>query len=271
MPDLGKPPTAIQKSRRHLIKMSAIAASAIFARLAKTKSAAAQVIPQPPPAPPGTCFLKGTTIRTASGDRKVEDLAAGDLLPTVFGGTCPIQRIEGYTRKKSDTTKAWSKDVLPVRVARSALGPDVPHADLYITKAHALLIDGVLVMAGSLINGTTITLHDAREHDELEFFHIKLASHDVIYAEGAPCETLFYAEEGAADLAGHLRWHGLPTPKEAPCVPLLGSVGSRRSDIKSHFRSAISPWIDRRQKLDIIRDRLEERGIALARQSELVS
>ena len=260
MPDLEKPSTGIQRSRRHLVKMGAIAASALLTRI---KPAAAQTTFAPPPLPP-PCFLKGTTIRTANGDRKVEDLAVGDLVPTVFGGTRPIQRIECYTRKKSDPTKAWSKDVLPVRVARSALGPDVPHADLYITRAHALLIDGVLVMAGSLINGTTITLYDAREHDELEFFHIKLASHDVIYAEGAPCETLFYAEQGAADLAGHLRWHGLPTPKEAPCVPLLGSVG-RRSEIKSRFRSAISPWIDRRQRLDVIRDKIEERGIALMR------
>ena len=53
----------------------------------------------------------------------------------------------------------WVKDVLPVRVARSALGPNTPHADLYVTKEHALLINGVLVTAGSLINGTTITLY----------------------------------------------------------------------------------------------------------------
>lgn len=35
--------------------------------------------------------------------------------------------------------------------------------------------------AGSLINGTTITLNDASDHSELEFFHIKLARHNVIY------------------------------------------------------------------------------------------
>jgi hypothetical protein len=59
--------------------------------------------------------------------------------------------------ERSDPAKAWVKDVLPIRVARSALGPGVPHADLYVTEQHALLIDGVLVAAGNLINGTTIT------------------------------------------------------------------------------------------------------------------
>jgi hypothetical protein len=43
------------------------------------------------------------------------------------------------------------------------------------------------VTAGSLINGT-IAFCDARELDELEFFHIKLERHNVIYAEGAPAK-----------------------------------------------------------------------------------
>jgi len=32
--------------------------------------------------------------------------------------------------------------VLPVRIARSTLGFDVPCADLFVTKEHALLADG---------------------------------------------------------------------------------------------------------------------------------
>jgi hypothetical protein len=37
----------------------------------------------------------------------------------------------------------------------------------------------------------------------------------------------------------------------------------------SRVRSALSPWADYRRKLDVIRDRLEERGIALFDASEL--
>ena len=138
--------------------------------------------------------------------------------------------------------------------------------DGVITKR---LVDiGVLVTAGSLINGTTITLYEASERNELEFFHIKLARHDVIYAEGAPCETLLDVDANAINFAEYLRDYGPPIIEDARCAPWVGF--GPRVEMKSHFRSAISPWIDRRQKLDIIRDELEKRGTALLQQSEFV-
>jgi hypothetical protein len=266
MPDLDRRRTGIGKSRRHLIRAGVIGASAILAHLSRLNPATANCGNNGKDVGQGCeqCFLKGTMIRTAGGHRKIDDLAPGDLLPTVFGGVCSIKSIRRYTGKRSDPTKAWAKDVLPVRVARSALGPDIPHDDLYVTQEHALLIDGVLVTAGSLINGTTITLYAASEHNELEFFHIKLARHNAIYAEGVPCETLRNFDESAVNFAKYLRRYGPPTTQEAPCAPLLSCTGARR-EIKSRFRSAISPWIDRRQKIDIIRDELEERGIAVLR------
>ena len=81
---------------------------------------------------------------------KLEDLAVGGLLPTGFGGIRPIQLIARHS------------------VDRTLFG---------------LFIDDVLVSAGSLINEMTITLYAARELNELEFFHIKLDSHDGIHAE----------------------------------------------------------------------------------------
>jgi hypothetical protein len=140
---------------------------------------------------------------------------------------------------------------------------------LYVSAAHALLIDGVLVAAGNLINDTTITRYNARELDELEFFHIKLERHNVIYAEGAPSETLLEVDESAANFVEYLREHGVTT-RENPCAPLL-RYGYRRGEIKSCFRSAILPWIDRRQQVDIIRDKLDARGVALLQQSALIS
>jgi len=212
------------------------------------------------------CFLRGTAIRTVDGYRKIEDLAVGDLLPTLFGGVRPIRWIGRYCVRKS-APGDWATDARPVRIAASALGPGVPYTTLYVTQPHALLIDGVLVAAGSLINGTSITLDPARELDQLEYFHIKLESHDVIVAEGAECETLLSVEEND-DFVGALGTQGATTIEDGRCAPLL-SLRVPRARMKSRFRSAISPWIDRRQPYDVIRDYLEDRGAALRNQQAL--
>ena len=118
MPGLEKPPAGLQSSRRNLIRIGAIVASAI---IAKTTSAAADDFHRDDfdrdrdrdwhgdrdSHRDFHCFLKGTTVCTADGDRKIEDLAVGDLLPTIFGGISPIQWIGRYRFKKSNREKAW--------------------------------------------------------------------------------------------------------------------------------------------------------------------
>ena len=204
------------------------------------------------------CFLKGTKIRTAEGERGIEDLAIGDLLPTMSGVLRPVQWIGRYSFKKSDPSKVWAKEALPVRIARSALAPNVPHADLYLTALHGVLIDGVLVPAEALIDGSTVARHEP-EGDEMEFFHVKLESHDVIYAEGAPVETLLHVDESFVNFAEYLRQYGTPAD-EARCAPYVHIQGGR-VELMSRLRSALSPFIDLRDQADVVRDRLEEAGI----------
>jgi hypothetical protein len=265
-----------QRTRRNTMKMGAILAFAALGSVSKTDPASANCGNNGKLVGNGcakgdatNCFLKGTTIRTVSGDRKIEDLAIGELLPTMFGGLRPIQWIGRYPIKRSDPSKPWVKDALPVRIARSALAPNVPHADLYVTRGHSLLIDGVLVPAEVLINGTTITRHEAREYDELEFFHIKLESHDVIYAEGMPAETLLNVGESAVNFAEYLRQYGTARRGEDRCAPHIHIWGGR-IELMSRVRSALSPWIDLRDRADVVRDQLEERGFVDSRQFETI-
>jgi hypothetical protein len=253
-----------QRTRRNIMTAGVVLASAAVANLATTRRGAASNGHEND----SKCLLSGTTIQTADGVCKVEDLASGDLLPTMFGGMRPIQWIARYPLKKSNPSKPWVKDALPVRVARSALAPDVPHTDLYVTSGHALFIDGLLVPVGDLINGTSIT-RDECDCDELEYFNIKVEGHDVIYAEGAPVETLLEVDEFAVNFAEYFRRYGVPETQETPCAPLV-TYGGGRGEFKSRIRSAMSPWLDRREPLDVIRDRLEERGIALSRPFETV-
>jgi Hint domain len=207
------------------------------------------------------CYLRGTKILTVTGERCIEDLAIGDWLPTVFGGARPIEWIGSWQYQKRDRAEPWKRHARPVRIVRSALAPGVPHADLFVTYGHALFIDGVLIPAGALINGLTITLDAAAQLDQLEYFHIKLATHDVIYAEGAPCESLLYVDETARNHAEYQSRNRTSEPLDSYCAPVLCSGGG--GELKSRIRSLFVPWV-RPQKIDLIRARLEERAIALA-------
>lgn len=251
-----------KRTRRSLTSAAGLVLTAILALSVRSERAVARDDDD------RRCFLRGTRIRTTTGYRHVEDLAVGDFLPTVYGGTCAIQWIGFYDVKSSDQNKPWPSEARPVRIMRSALDDDIPDADLYLTAPHALYIDGVLVPVGNLINGTTITLDEADELDTLEYFHIKLEKHDVIDAQGVLCESLLANDEAHASRGDYIGECGPSRNREVPCAPLLSFNGGR-SQVKSRLRSAASIWMDRRQQLDVIRDHLEERAIALCRNGPL--
>ena len=127
-----------------------------------------------------------------------------------------------------------------------------------MTGAHSLLIDGVLAPAELLINGTTITRYEASEYDELEYFHVKLEGHDVIYAEGAPAETLLNVEESAVNFAEYFRQYGTVDGRRNCAALRSFHIWGGRVELMSRARSALSPWIDLRDRADMVRDRLEE-------------
>lgn len=261
----GNSPAPVGQNKREFLKRNclAIGAIAVSAIAARVDRASAGSCTSAAAALHKCCFLKGTTISTADGDRKVEELAIGQFVPTLFGGVRPIQWIGRFSYRKSNPRKRWWTAAMPVRVSRSALAPDVPRSDLFLTAGHSIYVDGTLFMIGDLLNGTTITRYAAEEFDKLEYYHIKLETHDVIDAQGALCETMLGFSEGADNFADYYRMYGSPNFDEQPCVPLLGCNGGR-GQIRSRLRSAIAPWVDRRNALDLIRDRLDARGIALS-------
>jgi hypothetical protein len=205
----------------------------------------------------GRCFLRGTRIRTLSGYRAVECLSVGDVLSTVFSGPAPIREIKRFRHERQGRDEPWPRSVMPIRIRASAIEDNVPHADLYVSAPHSLYVDGVLVPAWNLVNGTSVTRDDARHLDVIEYFHIILDQHDVIDVEGALCETLWEAIYEVAPSADHgEEIHGAILPEV--CAP-LASYRRRHNVIKSRLRSALSPVVDIRRPLDRIRDRIEDR------------
>lgn len=228
-------------------------------KIAATAAAASVLGRLPAQAHAAGCFLKGTKIRTAVGNRNVEELKVGDTLPTMFGGERPIQWIAEWQYKKNNSDQAWKKHHQLVRIAQSAFAPNVPRTDLYVTQGHAIFVDGVLIPAGALINGSTIERFSV-DQDELHVFNIKLESHDVIFAEDAPCETMLRANETSKNYSEYKRLFGEDASELVHCAPVFCNGGA--AEIRSEIASLMSPWFGP-HKVDVIREQLEIRARTL--------
>lgn len=226
------------------------AASLLVALMASRGAQAAQTNWMPQRRRRPKCFLAGTRILTPKGEVEIEQLCTGDLVCNVVGEARSIKAIEQWGCRHSALDpvpeSAW-----PVLISRHALDDCTPDRDLFVTEAHALLLDGMLVPVGSLINGTTIARVDPARMSLMgvvSYFHIELETHDVIIANGAPCESL------------------LVDARTKPYAPIVAFNGGR-AELSSRMRSAVSPLIDRRTALDRLRDRLENRASLMMRRA----
>jgi hypothetical protein len=131
------------------------------------------------------CFAAGTRISTERGEIAVENLRESDCLRVLHDQT--FKPITWIGRRHVDCARHPKPDaVWPVLVAASAFGPGRPFRDLFLPPDHALLIEGVLIPVRHLVNGRTIR---QEERDTIEYWHVELPSHYVIFAERLPAES----------------------------------------------------------------------------------
>lgn len=131
------------------------------------------------------CFMAGTLVRTPQGEVAVETLKTGDLVSLADGGEAPVSWMGRHT---VSTHFADKLRVLPIRIKANALDDGVPARDLLLSPDHALLVDGVLIQAGALVNGVTIT-RETQVPETFTYYHVETASHALILAENTPAET----------------------------------------------------------------------------------
>jgi hypothetical protein len=209
------------------------------------------------------CFLRGTRILTSNGAERVENLSVGDCVINARGESKPVKWI-GDRRFSQGLSARWPDDVHPIRVAKSALADNVPHGDLFLSPLHALFIDGVLIPVKDLVNSVSITRAMPEDHQDIEYFHIELETHEVILAEGAPVETLLVTDgrERFTNFVEYERLYGRETgPAMVPYAPVAG-YRRGRDHLKALLRLGVSQVIDVRDPVQIAYDRILARATA---------
>ncbi|MBE9603255.1 Hint domain-containing protein [Acetobacteraceae bacterium H6797] len=170
------------------------------------------------------CLLRGTHVLTPEGEVRVESLTPGDLVMTQVGEDLVPAPVKWIGTRAIDLSRhAQPEGLRPIRISAGALGENVPHRDLLVSRDHCMFIDGKLVEAHWLVNGSTITVDTSI--NQVEYFHVELDRHSLLIAEGAPTES--YLETGNRHLFSNAKVttlrpvFGLRSASEPSCFPLM--------------------------------------------------
>ena len=208
-----------------------------------------------------SCFLKGTKISTPSGDCLVQDLRIGDEVQTLAGRKT-IKWI-GYNKFTKEEGRAWQDSIMPIRVMRFAIDDHTPHRDLYLSPLHCIFFNESLFPVMYLINEASIAQGMPSDMSAIEYYHVELDTHEVIYAEGALVESYDGSNrDNFSNFIQYERLYGAEQSKMTPPAPILRYHG-RRQELNGLVRSLISNVVDVRDPIQIAYDQLAQRAEAL--------
>jgi len=154
------------------------------------------------------CFTPGTRISTATGSCLVEDLREGDKIMTRDNG--PQDVLWVGRRRMTGARMFVMPELRPIRFRPGALGIDRPDQELLVSPEHRMLVRGpvaqslfntpeVLVTARSLVNGSNIAIDASMR--EVDYIHVLLPRHQVIWANGVETESFHPASASLAALS----------------------------------------------------------------------
>lgn len=145
------------------------------------------------------CFLSGTLIHTAKGPRPIETLRPGDLVQTYDNGYQPLMMM---AMRRVPGRGAFA----PVRIREGTLGNS---RDLWVSPQHRMLLSDwqvelafgereVILPATSLVGRNGIT---RQPMPEVLYCHMLFEAHQIVFAEGAPSESLHPGPQAMAGMA----------------------------------------------------------------------
>jgi hypothetical protein len=175
------------------------------------------------------CYARGTMLQTPDGELPVEKLRPGKQVITLVDGRETPKTVTWLGHRRVDLARhSRPETVAPVRIRRDAFADGMPHRDLIVSPDHAIFVDGKLICARQLVNGSTIR----QEHDwtAVDYYHVQLDQHAILLAEGLPAESYidtgnsgFFANSGVPlvlhpDLTDETDY---PTREAGSCAPFV--------------------------------------------------
>lgn len=194
------------------------------------------------------CFAMGTRIRLLNVDVAVQDLNVGDWVLNHTGSEVPIIWI-GSRAIRHMRRHPRPETVQPIRIQADAIAEGIPCRDLLLSPDHALFLGGHLIPVKKLINDASIAQLDV---DQVTYYHIELANHDILLAENTPAES--YLDTG--DRNGF---------SNAATVVLHPEFGQRRREAEGYAPFAVDGPVVEQQRAAI----LERAGIETTDDPEL--
>ena len=158
-----------------------------------------------------TCFTAGTLIETDSGPVAIERICTGDQVLTAEGlktvrwiGQSPVSIVQLVANPK----------LFPIRITAGALGAGLPKRDLLVSRQHRMLVQSPIVrrMFGTsdvLVHAIKLIalpgIYVDQSVTEVTYYHMLFDEHQVVYAEGAPSESLYTGPEALKAISDSAR------------------------------------------------------------------
>ncbi len=159
------------------------------------------------------CFCRGTNIATGFGETPVEKLKVGDEILTADNGLQKIKWIGHRVLSAEEITQ--KPHIAPVRIRRDTLTKGVPREDTWLSPHHRVLVKSKIAKrmfseSQIFIDAKHLTKVRGIARDEkrrgVTYYHIKLNNHEVVFANGMPCESLYLGKQALGKMnKNHLR------------------------------------------------------------------
>lgn len=164
----------------------------------------------PTPGSSVLCFCDGTEIMTNRGTVLIEDLSVGDVVLCKDVGFKPIRWIGSHW---FDLSEVNDPSLKPIRFGKGSLGKNQPDKDLHLSPNHGVRIEHLLC---DLYCAEPEMLFPAKHlvgmkgvspSDKVEFgyYHLLLDDHELLQANGAWTESLYFGDTAITSMGREAR------------------------------------------------------------------